>query len=303
MFQIDAHLFIDIVETGSIAEAARRQGISPSYASRRISSLEAELNTKLFLRTTRSLEITDAGKIYLEWAHQEVENHRNLVERLGILQETPTGDIRVAADAWLAVTYLPDIIGRFWDEYPHVNVTVITSGAPSQCLGEDCELAICTGPSPPLDLVGYRVYEYRRFLCASRAYIEAFGEPSTPEQLREHRCLLPEKSARWYFRACSGEESSVDLTRWASSNSWLVLRDMAIKGLGVVSMGGSLTMADLDSGRLQRLLPDYEIVDSNGEDYSLWVLRTKTSTARTVGLFARFALKYMKENPIAVSSY
>src|SRR5690606_32311639 len=100
-----------------------------------------------------------------------------------------------------------------------------------------------------------------------------------------------------------GKESSIELPRWGSSNSWLVLRDMALKGLGIISMGGTLTKADIELGRLRRLLPDYEIVDSNGEDYSLWILRTKTSTARTVALFAKSALRYMKEHPAIISSY
>jgi LysR family transcriptional activator of dmlA len=295
MDQSDAALFVDVIESGSIAGAARKHGITASFASRRISALEAELRLQLITRSTRALTLTEAGHAYLAWARESILGRSKLIAQLEALQGVPAGNIAVAMDAWLALSYMPQILSEFSEKYPKIRVSVRTSGDPADRLADDCDLAICAGPTPPSHLVGLRAYDYRRVICASPSYLAEHGVPEQPADLSAHRCIDHVSGQPWRFRTSSGKEVSVEIESWATSDSWLVIRSLAIDGLGIARIGGPLTASDIAQGRLKRVMPAYESVNTNGEDYAVWIIHSGSSPPLRVNLFARFALKALRQ--------
>lgn len=258
-------------------------------------ALEANLRVKLMTRSTRQLSLTEAGQTYLDWAREAIAGQRKLVERLEALQDAPAGRIAVAMDAWLAACYMPEILREFRKLHPQIVISVLTSGDPASRLGIDCDLAICAGKVPPSHLVGLRAYEYRRVICASPRYIKEFGAPQSPLDLAKHRCLDHASSQSWHFRSSNRKVTSVEIDAWAVVDSWFVLRSMAVDGLGIARMGGPLTIADIESGLLQRVMPEYESVDADGADYAVWIIHPGSTPPLRVRVFSRFALKCLRQ--------
>ena len=106
-------LFVEVVDAGSIAAAARRLDLSASVASRKIAALEQELGTRLLMRTTRKLSLTEGGASALAWARATVDGYRGLNDELGAMQNSPKGTIRFACNDYAATEYLPPLLQAF----------------------------------------------------------------------------------------------------------------------------------------------------------------------------------------------
>jgi LysR family transcriptional activator of dmlA len=291
-----AALFAAIAETGSLAAAARRSNISPSMASRRLAQIESELGVRLVNRTTRSLVLTEAGRLYLRWAEDAVQREAALKDGLEALRSVPRGRVRVAMDAWVASSYLPDVLRRFSADHPEITLDVLASDYPPGELDGDCDLAVHAGLSPRDDLVGRRAYDYRRFVCAAPSYIERRGVPRTPADLRQHSCLVHRSAVEsvWKFRSKAGVETEFRAEAYVQTNSWLLLRTMAIEGLGVAHLGGPLPTEDIRSGLLVRLLPEFESIPIGNTKLGVWVIHANAHPPRRVELFARFITRFLR---------
>lgn len=289
-------LFADIAATGSLAAAARRRRMSPSIASRHLAQAEADLGVTLVTRSTRSLALTEAGRLYLRWAEDSLQREARLREMLGALQSVPRGRVRVAMDAWIASSYLPDILRRFSRDYPEITIEVLTSNYPPGELDGPCDLAIHAGMSPRPDLVGRRAYDYRRFVCASPSYIESHARPQTPDDLGNHRCLVHGSAveAVWRLRSKAGVITEFKPDPYVQTNSWLLLRKMATEGLGIAHLGGPLPTADIRDGLLVQLLSDYESLPIGGGKLGVWVIHANAHPPRRVEVFANVVTRFLR---------
>ena len=182
MFDLDLlRLFVKVAELGSIAAAARAEGISPSFASRRITALEQTLNSRLVVRTTRNLMLTNAGQACLSWARDNLNRHDQLIDELSSLEGVPRGVVRVASHIYTGHTYLNDTIREFRVAYPDVHFQITISDRPARLVTEGYDIAIHSGPMPEGNFVGRRIRNYHRFVCAAPEFI---GRNFTPNALR-----------------------------------------------------------------------------------------------------------------------
>ncbi len=289
-------LFADIAATGSLAAAARRRKMSPSIASRHLARAEADLGVTLVSRSTRSLALTEAGRVYLRWAEESLQRETRLREMLGALQSVPRGRVRVAMDAWVASSYLPDILRQFSRDFPEITIDVLTSDYPPGELDGPCDLAIHAGMSPRADLVGRRAYDYRRFVCASPSYIKSHAAVRTPADLDHHRCLVHGSLVEsvWRLRSKAGVVTEFKPDAYVQTNSWLLLRTMAIEGLGIAHLGGPLPTADIRAGLLVQLLSDYESLPAGGGKLGVWVIHANAHPPRRVEVFANVVTRFLR---------
>jgi DNA-binding transcriptional LysR family regulator len=293
-----AELFILIAETGSLAGAARASNISPSLVSRVVAKLEDELRSPLLSRTTRRLELTEAGLRFLQWAQGVVAERERLLHDISMLQQEPAGPVRLGIDPLVGAFYLPELIRRFSAEHPRITIHIAAAEAPASLLDGRVDLAIHAGPLPSEDLYGQRAYEYRRILVAAPSYIEAYGAPRTPEDLRGHRCLTHRAphSCTWAFRDTAGCETSVSIDPYVETDSWFLLRSLVLRGLGIMRMGAPLAEADVRNGFVVPLLEDYEVRNSEGNALGLWIVRSSRTRPLRVKLFTHFAIEHLRES-------
>lgn len=293
-----AELFILIAETGSLAAAARARDISPSLVSRIVTKLESEVHAQLLNRTTRRLDLTEAGARFLVWARDAVEGRERMLQDLSMLQQEPVGHIRIGIDPLVGAFYLPELIRRFSAKYPRITINIEASDAPPSLLDGRADLVIHAGPLPSEDVYGQRAYEYRRRLVAAPGYIEQYGVPVTPDELHAHRCLTHRAphSHSWSFRCPDGRQTSIDFTPYIETGSWFLLRSLVVRGLGIMSMGAPVAEADIRSGLVVPLLDDYQMMNPEGAGLGLWVVYSSKTRPLRVQLFAQFAVQHLRES-------
>lgn len=299
-----AELFVAVAETGSLAAAARQRNISPSLVSRIIARLEGELKTQLLSRTTRRLALTDSGRLFLTWAKDTLASRNRLMDEIQTGQQEARGHIRIAIDAMVAAFYLPELLRRFMAEYPEITLSVQASDDPPALLDGRADLAIHAGLTPAEDLYGQQAYEYRRLVVAAPAYIKSHGLPKTPTELRNHHCLMhthPE-SRQWDFKGPDGSTVSLQLDPYFETNSWLLLRSMVLRGLGIMRMGAPLASADIRAELVVPLLEDYESLNPQGSSLSVWVVHSMKKRPVRLQLFSDFAVRHLRES-VAVEEF
>lgn len=285
-------LFVKVAETESIAAAARQLDIAPSIASRQIASLERAFKTKLLTRTTRRLSLTPAGTTLLEWARAAVEGYEEVADELGAMQHRPSGVIRLASNDYAAVTYLPSILQKFCAKYPEVRIQLSTSTDPTTLLASVYDLAIHAGRMPEANLIGRRFRQYRRRLCATPAYLAQKGRPRSPVDLTSHDCLSHASSERlhWSFEH-KGEIVTQAIQPYLESDNYLVLKELALKGVGIARLAEELVREAIAAGTLVEILPDYKCVYADGALPAMWMVFADRRILRRTRLLADFIVE------------
>lgn len=287
-------LFVKVAETESIAAAARLLDIAPSIASRQIAALERAFKTKLLTRTTRRLSLTPAGATLLEWARTTVEGYEEVADELGAMQHRPSGVIRLASNDYAAVTYLPSILQSFCARYPEVRIQLSTTTDPTKLLASVYDLAIHAGRMPEANLVGRRFRQYRRRLCATPGYLAKKGRPESPADLPGHDCLMHSSSERlhWSFEQ-DGEIVTQTIQPYFESDNYLVLKELALKGLGIARLAEQLNSEAFAAGTLVEVLPDWKCVYADGALPAMWMVFADRRILRRTRLLADFIVKEM----------
>lgn len=282
-------LFVRIADTGSIAAAAREMDIAPSIASRQLASLERSFKTKLLTRTTRQLNLTEAGATLLEWARRVTTEYEQVSDELGTMQERPSGLIKLVSNDYASVTYLPAMLSKFCKKYPDVRIQLRTATVSTELVEGTCDLALYAGRMPNLSLVGRRVKEYKRRLCAAPTYIATKGKPKTAADLADHNCLTHSSSERtvWSFKI-KNDVVSQEIQPCIEADNYLVLSQLVQQGLGIGRLAESLTNRLFASGELIELLPDHQCVYADGGLPAMWLVFADRKILRRTRLLADF---------------
>lgn len=266
-------LFVAVADLAGIAAAARKLDCSPSLATRRVAQLERTLNVRLFERTTRRIKLTPAGEIALHWARATLDSYEQVSDDLSSLVERPSGTIRLAVNLFTATAYLPGLLQRFCQRYPEIRLSVTTTDSAIRLLEGGFDVAIHSGSIPESGVVGMRLREFRRILCASPEYLMRRGTPKRPEDLDRHDCIVysTKEPLNWFFRR--GKQVIGQPVRpCIEADTYILLVALARAGLGIARLGIDVLKEDLDAGRLVEVMPGYECVYSTGELPGLWII-------------------------------
>lgn len=262
--------FLIVVEQRSFTEAARRLNLSKSVVSKRISDLERELGTQLLRRSTRTLMPTDTGQTFYDAA---LESMRCLTAAADAISEQQAnglrGKLRITAPVSLTQYWLGEVIAEFVAAHPNLHVTLELDDKTLSIEAERFDVAIRMACLSDSALVARRVGVSNRVLVCSPSYIREYGAPGSIDDIRKHRCLCNTNISRsklWSFRgAPSGSEPrTVSPTSVFTSNSGEVLRDAAVRGVGLAMLPAFAVARDLEEGRLVRVLsteqPDDDVI-------------------------------------------
>ncbi|RTL57810.1 MAG: LysR family transcriptional regulator [Rhodocyclaceae bacterium] len=290
-------LFERVAGRGSIAAAARELGISPSMATRKLSSLEQVLGVRLFQRTTRSMKLSEAGAVALDCARKTLDAFEVAFDDLASMAEKPAGRIRIAVNHYAANILMPALLARFCASYPDITISIVTTDALVNQIDNEFDLVIHTGRIPDSSVIGVRVVEFHRILCAAPSYIERYGMPMSLEDLASHGCLVHSvnEPTNWFFRK-DGKLITQAVKARVESDNFLMIREMARQGLGIARVREDTLASDLSAGRLVQVLPDYQCVYSNGELPGLWITYPNRRVLYRVRLLIDFL---QKEIPLA----
>jgi DNA-binding transcriptional LysR family regulator len=257
----DIALFVQVVRSGSFAQAARRLGIPSNTVSRRVLQLEARLGTRLLQRSTRKLTLTGAGQAFHEECAASVDGLYEAGQQLMTGSREPSGLVRVAAMADFFDFFPMEWVAEFLAAHPQVQIQFVLSDAPADLIGEQIDIAFRGGPLVDSTYVGRQLLSVRSDgMVASPAYIAARGMPSTLQDLANHDCVTAAPSggrASWRFTGPDGIEEDVQVTGRFMADTAQALRKATLAGLGIALLPPSMAGLDMQAGLLMPVLPQY----------------------------------------------
>lgn len=251
--------FCSVAETGSFSETARVLGVSAPMVSRHIGDLEAHLGIRLLNRTTRRVELSEAGSAYYADCVPLLEQLDAAEARASGQGERPAGLLRVSVPMDFGRLFLGPALREFLSRAPQVRLDVRYEDRESRILEEQVDVALRIGEMGDSALVAKRLGEACLGCYASSDYLATHGEPRTPDELDDHRLLsysLSSTPGRWVFGE-TGTEKPVNLAGRVqlSCNNGRVLADAACRGLGIVRLPEFLVADHIAAQRLVEVLP------------------------------------------------
>lgn len=258
----DITLFVQVVRSGSFAEAARRLGVPPNTVSRRVQQLEEQLGTRLLQRSTRKLTLTSAGQVFHERCADAVDALAEAGQELMTGSQEPIGLVRVAAPADFFDFFLMEWVADFLATHPRVRLDFVLSDAKADLIAERIDVAFRGGPLQDSSFVGRQILrDGSDGLVASPSYIAARGAPSTLQDLVNHDCVSfahPGGHTTWRLAGPDGVEEEVQVAARFSGNTAQGLRKATVAGLGIALLPRTITRLDLQAGLLVSVLPQYK---------------------------------------------
>lgn len=253
------HVFIAVVEQGSLSAGAERLDMSRAMVTRYLAELERWMGARLLHRTTRRQSLTAAGEEALQHARQMLSLSDSL-EQIGQLSaQTPRGQLRVTCSYSLAQHFLIPAVNAYQTHWPDVAVDILLQDKAVNLVEERIDLALrITGELDP-NLVARRLGVCRSVVCASPHYIQQHGKPSSPQDLSAHNCLTYAYFGKsvWEFIGLNGPCSAV-VSGNLSCNISTLLLDATLLGSGISLQPHVSAAPYLATGQLEALLPDWE---------------------------------------------
>jgi DNA-binding transcriptional LysR family regulator len=214
---------------------------------------------RLIQRTTRSLSVTDAGRLYYEQSSQALRTIEDANLRLAEASAVPSGTIRVSAPVGFGGYFLTSTVFDFLAVYPKTKVELRLTDDKLNLVENGIDLAFRTGFLPDSTLIARKLGSTHRILCASPDYLARYGIPAVPADLARHHCVIAGPSAtgaQWVLDGPHGQETVMVSGRFAANEMQAVIA-AAIAGYGIAQLPHRTTEAPIRERRLRRVLGDY----------------------------------------------
>jgi DNA-binding transcriptional LysR family regulator len=194
-------VFHSAAEAGSFTHAGEQLGLSQSAVSRQVSALEQELNVPLFHRHARGLILTEQGELLYRTAHDVFMKLEAARTKLSDSREKPKGEIKVQTTIGVGAHWLTPRLGEFFDLYPDIRITLITTDEELDLSMREADVAIRLGQPVQQDLIQRKLFSMHFHAYASPEYLKRYGTPRMPEDLDNHRLLTIGGNAPRHLRS------------------------------------------------------------------------------------------------------
>lgn len=254
-------VFITVADKRGFAAAARSLNMSPPAVTRAVSMLEEDLGTPLFVRTTRSVRLTENGQRFLEDARRILLDLEEAQDAAVGSHATPRGELHVTAPVLFGRMYVTPILGDFLDLHPQLSARTLFVDRIVNMVDEGQDVAIRIGALPDSSLVAVRCGTVRQMMVASPDYIARHGLPTLPEGLANHQIIQAtgtNPGSDWKFQH-NGKPISVRLAPRVRMNTNDAAIELTLRGGGVSRLLSYQVAPYLADGRLQPVLEAFEM--------------------------------------------
>lgn len=257
----DLDAVIAIARRASFRAAALDLGMSTTALSNAVGKLEASLGVRLFNRTTRSVSLTDAGRMFIEQIGPALQDIHGAMAVARSQQATPSGTLRINAFATAAREILSPLVLEFLRRYPQVHVDLVTEGRLVDIVAEGFDLGVRVAALVPNDMIAVSLGRPQRYaVVGSPAYFAKHGKPRVPPDLLNHRCIrvrLPNGALfRWQLEK-RGQTAPIDVSGPITLDEATLARIAVLEGIGLGFFMEQDVCADIESGFLLRVLEDW----------------------------------------------
>lgn len=280
-------IFSRVARLSSFSSAARELKISQSQALRAVADLEAELGVPLLARSTRAVTATEAGTEYLARI-EPVLDQLDEAEQ-SVRQGELRGTLRLGMPTSAGVREIIPRIPEFAEQHPKLEMQIIMGDHHQDLVREAVDVAIRIGSLPDSSATARLLTTYSRVIVAAPSYLERFGRPTSPAELRDHRIVQGPAGAvgtAWTFVRDGRSETAVVTKPNAlfSDNEGVVAAASA--GMGIASIGYWSCRRELEDGRLVQLLAQWETVPTKVYAYFPLGKATRFAARAFVDYFA-----------------
>ena len=253
----DLRTFITVIDSGTLSAASVHLGQTTSGVSRALSRLEEKLATSLLTRTTRRMELTEEGHLFLERARAILGAMEEAEETIRIRRQKPAGRLCVDAASPFMLHCVVPHMAEFRALYPDIKLELSSNDQITDLIEHRTDVAIRIGALADSTLHARALSSSPLYVMASPDYLARHGTPQKPEDLAAHSLVgfaQYEQGNSWPLRHATG--NSLQITPSISASSGETVRQLALAGQGIVCLADFMPRADLDAGRLVKVLED-----------------------------------------------
>ena len=252
---------IAVARRASFRQAAVDLGVSTTALSHTIAKLEASLETRLFNRTTRSVSVTEAGRMYVDQVGPVLQDLRAALETVRDHNAGPSGTLRINAFASAARVALLPLVVDFLREHPKVHIDLVTEGRLVDIVADGFDLGVRSASLVPSDMIIISLGQPQRYaVVGTPAYFARYGRPNSPPDLLGHSCIrirLPNGAIfPWQFER-DGEVLKLDVSGSLTLDEASVSKAVVQQGLGLGFFMEQDVQAEIDTGEFERVLDDW----------------------------------------------
>lgn len=260
MDRLDAmQVLLAVVDAGSLSAASRALNMPLPNVSRRVAELEQRLGTKLLIRTNRNVQLTDAGRDYVD-AIREVMAQIDVAERRASGEYlAPRGELAITTSIEFGRLVVLPLLMDFLGDYPEINVSITSTDGRVQLVEDHIDVAVRIGELSDSALFAVKVGEVAPLTCASPAYLARRGRPVTPADLPSHDgALFGKLNEGWWKYDAEGQGIEAKPRPRVRGNTASASITAALGGLGITRALDFQVAEHLRSGALVRILEEYE---------------------------------------------
>jgi DNA-binding transcriptional LysR family regulator len=254
------NIFVAVVDHQGFSGAARKLSLSPPAVTRAINELETHLGVRLLNRSTRVVKVTESGERYADQCRVILAQLNEADASASGLNSSPRGRLTLTAPVGFGAMYVTPVVTEYLSRYPEVTASCWFMDRVVNLLDEGVDVGIRIGHLPDSSMQAIRVGSMRLLVCATPAYLEAHGEPGTPDDLDQHIIIAasgPSSTSEWRM-SNQGAPSIVKLQpRLITSTSDAAIA-AALTGFGLTTLLAYKVAEHLREGRLKTVLDDFE---------------------------------------------
>ncbi|HEX4410208.1 MAG TPA: LysR family transcriptional regulator [Xanthobacteraceae bacterium] len=254
-------VLVAAAETGSLSAAGRKLGMPLPTVSRKVSELEVHLKTRLLIRSTRRLTLTDAGAAYVSECKRILEQVSEAERAASGEYSLPRGDVVITAPVVFGRLHVLPVVEAFLDAFPEINARLALSDRNVDLIDDHVDVAVRIGVLSDSGMVATKVGSVRRVVCASADYLSRYGVPKTPDDVAEWPCVGFDgltSSMAWRFMV-NGVERAIAVKSRLSVNTVEAALDAAIAGIGMARVLSYQAAPAVAEGKLRIVLQDHEL--------------------------------------------
>lgn len=250
--------FVQIARSGSFSAAARALDLSPSAISKLVAKLEARFGARLFNRTTHSVRLSQEGEALLVRASRVIEAMKEADHLIDKFSAAPAGQLRVYGLPSFALSQLAPIVPEFLVLHPQIRLDIQLGTEKIDTVEADVDVVLRFGHSTDSTLISRKIADSGWVVCAAPSYLGNRGIPITPADLAMHNCLnfsVRTHAIVWSFNKPALDKGAISGN--ATSNQAPMLRELALRGVGIIRVADFVVADDIRAGALVQLLPEF----------------------------------------------
>ena len=259
-------LFLRIVEKEGMAAAGRELGLSPATVSERLVALESYYGARLLVRTTRSVSLTDEGRMLVNGARRILAEAEETESRIKLGVDKISGSIKLSAPIDLGRNRIAPLLDKFMEQHVEIKIDLVLDDGYVDLVAQGIDLALRYGSLGDSTLHAKHLGRSRRIVCASPEYLRKFGTPKHPDDLASHNCILMRLGNAidnvWKF-SIDGREHRTRVQGNRIANDGDLVRSWCCRGLGIALKSNWDIDEHLSSGALVEVLKEYSPAATN----------------------------------------